>query len=153
MPIRYSCIREFQGLNVRIITLRSCWLQITSSYYVNSEVRSGISYFLTFLACYFTITKIAVLVLAKLCTLGCLKVTSLALRRLGIVHVMCAFIGMGEEIGGCIESWWGNRRERDHWGDLGIDGWIILRRISRRWDVVMWTGLGWPKIETDGGRL
>jgi len=20
----------------------------------------------------------------------------------------------------------GNRRERDHWGDLGIDGWIIL---------------------------
>ena len=20
----------------------------------------------------------------------------------------------------------GNRRERDHWGDLGVDGWIIL---------------------------
>jgi hypothetical protein len=28
---------------------------------------------------------------------------------------------MGEERG-CIRSWWGNRRERDHWGDLGIDG-------------------------------
>jgi len=22
----------------------------------------------------------------------------------------------------CIVSWWGNRRERDHWGDLGVDG-------------------------------
>ena len=27
---------------------------------------------------------------------------------------------------GCIGSWWGNRREGDHWGDLGVDGWIIL---------------------------
>ena len=26
----------------------------------------------------------------------------------------------------CIGSWWGNRREGDHWGDLGVDGWIIL---------------------------
>jgi len=37
--------------------------------------------------------------------------------------------------GGCIGSWWGNRRERDHWRDLGVDGWIILGWISRRWDV------------------
>jgi len=28
---------------------------------------------------------------------------------------------MGEERG-CIGSWWGNRREGDNWGDLGIDG-------------------------------
>jgi len=53
--------------------------------------------------------------------------------------------------GGCIGSWWGNRRESDHWGDLGVDGWIIS--ISRRWDVGIWTGLGWPRIETGGGRL
>jgi len=54
---------------------------------------------------------------------------------------------MGEETG-CIGSWWGNRREGDHWGDLGVDGWI-----SRTWDMGIWTGLGWPSIGTGGGRL
>jgi len=58
---------------------------------------------------------------------------------------------MGEK--GCIGSWWGNRRKRDHWGDLGANGWIILGRISRRWNVGIWAGLGWPRIETDSGRL
>jgi len=59
---------------------------------------------------------------------------------------------MGEERG-ALGSWWGNRRERDHWGDLGVDGWIILGRISRRWYVYIWTGLDWPRIETCGGPL
>ena len=59
---------------------------------------------------------------------------------------------MGEERR-CIGSWLGNRREGDHRGDLGVDGWIILGWISRRWDVGIWTGLGWPGIETGGGRL
>jgi len=59
---------------------------------------------------------------------------------------------MGEERG-CIGSWWGNRREGDHWGYLGVDGWIILEWISRVWDVGIWTGLGWPRIETGGRRL
>ena len=59
------------------------------------------------------------------------------------------------EVMGCIGSWWGNRRERDHWRDLGVDGWIILGRTSRRWDVGIWTGLDWPspRIETGGVRL
>ena len=48
-----------------------------------------------------------------------------------------------------LGSWWGNRWERDNWGDLGVDGWIILGWISRKWDVVIWTGLGWPRIETE----
>ena len=52
---------------------------------------------------------------------------------------------MGEERG-CIGSWWGNRRERDHWRDLGVDGWIILGWICSSWDVGIWTGLGWPRI-------
>jgi len=52
-----------------------------------------------------------------------------------------------DEERGCIGSWWGNRRERDQWGDLGVDGWIILGWISRRWDVGIWTGLGWPRID------
>jgi hypothetical protein len=38
-------------------------------------------------------------------------------------------------------------------GDLGVDGCIILGRISRRWNVGIWTGLGWAGIETGGGRL
>ena len=46
---------------------------------------------------------------------------------------------MGEERV-CLGSCSGNRREGDHWGDLGVDGWIILECISRRWDVGIWTG-------------
>ena len=38
-------------------------------------------------------------------------------------------------------------RPRSRWVD-NILGWI-----SRRWDVGIWTGLGWPRIETCGGRL
>ena len=47
----------------------------------------------------------------------------------------------------------GKPEGRNHWGDIGVDGWIILGWISRRWDVGIWTGLGWPRIETGGGRL
>ena len=28
-----------------------------------------------------------------------------------------------------------NLRKRDHWGDPGVDGRIILRWICRKWDV------------------
>ena len=43
---------------------------------------------------------------------------------------------MGEEKGVC-RVLVGNRREGDHWGDLGVDGWIVLGWISGRWDVVI----------------
>jgi hypothetical protein len=29
-------------------------------------------------------------------------------------------------------SWWGNVKEREHWGDPGVDGRIILRWIFRK---------------------
>ena len=47
----------------------------------------------------------------------------------------------------------GKPEGRNNWGDLGVDGWIILGWISRRRDMRIWTGLGWPRIETGGGRL
>jgi len=50
-------------------------------------------------------------------------------------------------------SWWGNGREGDHLRDIGVDGLIILGRMARKWDVGIWTGMGWPRIETVGGRL
>ena len=42
---------------------------------------------------------------------------------------------------------------RRRWVDNIRMGWIILGWISRRWDVGMWTGFGWPRIETGGVRL
>ena len=57
---------------------------------------------------------------------------------------------LGEEKG-CIGSCWGNRRG-DHLGDLGVDVRKILEQISWRWDMCIWTGLGWLKIETCDGR-
>jgi hypothetical protein len=37
--------------------------------------------------------------------------------------------------------WWGNLKERDHCGDPGVDGRIILGWIFRKWDVGV--GLDW----------
>jgi hypothetical protein len=48
-----------------------------------------------------------------------------------------------------VGSWRGNPRERDHWGDIDVDVWIILGRISRRWDVVY--GLDWAGLASQEG--
>jgi len=40
-------------------------------------------------------------------------------------------------------------RPRRRW----VDNIGLYNKISRRWDVGIWTGLGWPRIETGGGRL
>jgi hypothetical protein len=57
-----------------------------------------------------------------------------------------ARMGKGEVLTG---FWWGNLRE----GDPGVDGRIILRQIFGKWDVGVWTGLGWLRRGTCGGRL
>jgi len=48
---------------------------------------------------------------------------------------------------------WGNLRERDNLGDLGVDGRIILHWIFRKWDVRVWSGSNWLRIGTVGGHL
>jgi len=61
-----------------------------------------------------------------------------------------AYEGRGEAYTG---FWWGNLRYRDHLGDPGVDGRIILSWIFRKWDVVVWTGSSWLRIGTGGGHL
>ena len=49
----------------------------------------------------------------------------------------------------CTGFWWGNLRERDHWGDPDVDGRIILRWIFRKWEG-LWgldgVGSGWGQV-------
>jgi hypothetical protein len=61
-----------------------------------------------------------------------------------------AYGGKGEV---CTGFWWGNLREKDRWGDPGVNGRIILEWIFKKWDVGVRTGLGWLRIGTGGGRL
>jgi hypothetical protein len=46
--------------------------------------------------------------------------------------------------------WWGNLKERDQWGDPGIDGKIILRWILKKWDVGVW--MDWIELAQDRDR-
>ena len=42
---------------------------------------------------------------------------------------------------------------KEHLGDTGVDGRIIIRWIFRKWDVGVWTGSSWLRIGTGGGHL
>ena len=48
----------------------------------------------------------------------------------------------------CTWFWWGNLRERDHWGDPDVDGRIILKWISKKWD----GGTDWIDLAYDRDR-
>jgi hypothetical protein len=54
---------------------------------------------------------------------------------------------------GVYRYWWGNLRERDRWGDPGVDGRIMLGWIFKKWDVGVRIALGWLRIGTGGRRL
>jgi len=53
----------------------------------------------------------------------------------------------------CTGFWWGNLRERDHWGDPDLDVRIILRWIFRKWEGVVGSEWNWLRIGTGGGHL
>jgi hypothetical protein len=43
----------------------------------------------------------------------------------------------------CVQGFvWGNLKERERWGDPGIDRRIILGWIFKKWDLGLRTGLG-----------
>jgi len=52
----------------------------------------------------------------------------------------------------CTGFWWGNLRERGHWGDLDVDGRLILRWNFGKWEGVE-IGWSWLRIGTGGGHL
>jgi hypothetical protein len=42
---------------------------------------------------------------------------------------------LGEEE--CIGYWWGSQKEREHWEDQGVCGWMILKWVLDR---IEWYG-------------
>jgi hypothetical protein len=59
-------------------------------------------------------------------------------RMRGAGHV--ARMGRGKA---CTGFWWKNLRERDYWGDPGVDVRIILRLMFRKWEGGgVWSGVG-----------
>jgi hypothetical protein len=52
-----------------------------------------------------------------------------------------------------IGYWRESQKVSDHWEDLDVGGWTILKWILEGWDGMGWIGLIWLRIETSGGLL
>jgi hypothetical protein len=52
-----------------------------------------------------------------------------------------------------IGYWWESQKERDHWEDQSVGGWIILKEILERYYGMLWIGLIWRRIGSSGGLL
>ena len=62
----------------------------------------------------------------------------------------CSAYGRGERR---VQGFGRKPGERDHWGNPGVDGMIILSWIFMKWDVGLWTGSMWLRTGTVGGHL
>jgi hypothetical protein len=52
-----------------------------------------------------------------------------------------------------IGYWWESQKVRDHWEDLDVGGWTILKWFLERSDGMVLIGLIWLRIGTNGGLL
>ena len=59
---------------------------------------------------------------------------------------------MGERRG-VYRVWVGKPEGKNYLEDSELDGKNILRWFFRKWDVGVWTGSSWLRIETGGGHL
>jgi hypothetical protein len=52
-----------------------------------------------------------------------------------------------------IEYWWESQEKRDHWEVHRVGGWTILKWILEKYDGMVWIGLIWVTIGTNGELL
>jgi hypothetical protein len=52
-----------------------------------------------------------------------------------------------------IGYWWESQNVSVHWEDQDVGGWTILKWILEKYNVIVWIGLIWLRIGTNGGLL